>query len=211
MAARIVCAVGVALAGAVAAVLLFRSPAGDRPSARPPVARAALVARRDGAPTAPEGDGRLSPALEQALRLDPASVRTLGVYTAARGGRFEVSYGRRAGGAECLVAVGYGGAGSSCGGLFALGPVAVVETSGGGPALEKRSDLEVVGLARPNVGRVAIVDMQGRTRWPVLNASHTFLLELDAAELHAGAGPAELVAYDASGAEIMRLDLSEPP
>jgi hypothetical protein len=209
MAARIVCAVGVALTGAVAAVVLFRSPAGDRPSARPPVARAALVARRGDAPTPPEGDGRLSPALEEALRLDPASVRTLGVYAAARGGRFEVSYGQRAGGAECLVAVGYGGAGAGCGALYALGPVAVVETSGGGPALEKRSDLEVIGLARPNVARVAVVDLQGRTRWPMLNANHTFLLEFGAAELRAGAGPAELVAYDPAGAEIMRLDLSE--
>jgi hypothetical protein len=211
MAARVVCAVEVALAGAVAAALVFRSPVGDRPSARPPVARAVLVAQTDDAPTSPEGDGRLSPALEQALRLDPASVRTLGVFAAARGGRFEVSYGRRAGGAECLVAVGYGGAGSSCGGLFDLGPVAVVETSGGGPALEKRSDLEVVGYARPNVARVAVVDLQGRTRWPPLNANHTFLLEFGAAELRAGAGPAELVAYDSAGAEIMRLDLSEPP
>ena len=169
------------------------------------------MARRDDTPTPPEGDGRLSPALVQALRLDPSSVRMLGVYPAARGGRFEVSYGRRAAGAECLVAVGYGGAGASCGGLFALGPVAVTETAGGGPELEERTDLEVVGLARPNVARVAVTDLQGRTRWPVLNANHTFLVEFAAAELRAGGGPAELIAYDSSGAEIMRLDLAEPP
>jgi hypothetical protein len=204
-------AVAAVSVGAIAAGHQLRSPPRDRPSARPPVAGAALVARRDDAPTSPEADGRLSPALQQALRLDPASVRTLGVYPAARGGHFQVSYGRRAGGAECLVAVGYGGAGSSCGGLFALGPVAVVETAGGGPAPKERSDLEIVGLARPNVARVAIVDLQGRTHWPVLNANHAFLLELGATELHAGAGPAELVAYDASGSEIMRLDLAEPP
>ena len=203
-------AMAAVLVGVIATGQLLRSSVHDRPSARPPVARAILVARKDDAPTSPEGDGRLSPALEQALRLDPSSVRTLGVYAAARGGRFEVSYGRRAGGAECLVAVGYGGAGAGCGGLFALGPVAIVETAGGGPALKDRSDLEVVGLARPNVARVAIVDLQGRTRWPALNANHTFLLEFGATELRAGAGPAELVAYDASGAEIMRLDLSEP-
>ncbi|HYZ77667.1 MAG TPA: hypothetical protein VE596_09870 [Gaiellaceae bacterium] len=203
-------AVAAVFVGAIAAALLLQSPSRDRPSARPPVVRAALVARRNDARTSPEGDGQLSPALEQALRLDPASVRTLGVYAAARGGRFQVSYGRRPGGVECLVAVGYGGAGSSCGGLFALGPVAILETAGGGPAPRERSDLEVVGLARPNVARVAVVDLQGHTRWPVLNANHAFLLEFDAAEFHAGAGPAELVAYDSSGAEIMRLDLSEP-
>ena len=119
--------------------------------------------------------------------------------------------GRRAGGAECLVAVGYGGAGSSCGGLFARGPVAILEAAGGGPAPEKRSDLEVIGLARPSVARVAVVDTLGRSRWPALNANHAFLVELDAAELRAGVGPAEVVAYGPSGAKIMRLDLAEPP
>jgi hypothetical protein len=172
-----------------------------------PIAGARATPTND-APRPPEG---LSPQLVQALRLDPLSVRTLGVYAAARGGRFEVAYGRRPSGAGCLVAVGYGGAGASCGDLFALGPVAVVETAGGGPALDTRSDLEVVGFARPNVARVAVVDLRGRTRWLALNANHTFLLEFGATELHAGAGPAELVAYDASGAELTRLDLSEPP
>jgi hypothetical protein len=151
------------------------------------------------------GPPLLTPALVEGLRLDPASVRELGAY-----GRVEVAYGRRAGGPECLVAVGGGSAGSACGGLYARGPVAILERSSGGPALEQRSELEVIGLARPNVARVALVDTGGRTRWPALNENHTFMVEFTPAELRTGVGPAELVAYDRAGAELMRLDLTEP-
>jgi hypothetical protein len=152
----------------------------------------------------------MTPALERALRLDPGSVRTLGVYETKRGSRFEVSRGRRDGGQECLIGVGYEGAGHSCGALFAVGPVAVLEAASGGPALEQRSDLEVVGWARPNVARVEVLDSKGRTRRPSLNANNAFVLEFDAADLHAGIGPTFLVAYDAKGVELQRLDLSEP-
>jgi hypothetical protein len=151
------------------------------------------------------GPPSLTPALVQALRLDPASVRPLGTY-----GPVEVAYGRRAGGAECLVAVGDGSAGSACGGLYARGPVAILERSNGGPELEKRSELEVIGLARPNVDQVAVVDTAGRTRWAELNESRTFLIAFTPEELRAGVGPAQLVAYDRAGTELMRLDLAEP-
>jgi hypothetical protein len=147
----------------------------------------------------------LTPTLVQTLRLDPASVRPLGTY-----GHIEVAYGRRAGGAECLVAVGDGSAGSACGGLYARGPVAILERSNGGPELEQRSELEVIGVARPNVARIALVDSSGRTQWPALNENRTFMVEFAPAELRAGVGPAELVAYDRAGAELMRLDLAEP-
>jgi hypothetical protein len=162
----------------------------------------------DAAPT--PGPALLTPALVQALRLDPASVRALGAYGTKSGGRLEVAYGRRAGGAECLVAVGDGSAGSACGGLYARGPVAILERSDGGPALERRSELEVIGLARPNVDRVAVVDTGGRTRWPALNESRAFMVDFAPAELRGGVGPAELVAYDRAGAELMRLDFMEP-
>jgi hypothetical protein len=151
------------------------------------------------------GPPSLTPALVQALRLDPASVRPLGTW-----GHVEVAYGLRAGGAECLVAVGDGSAGSACGGLYARGPVGILERSNGGPELEQRSELDVIGLARPNVARVAIVDTAGRTQWPELNENRTFVVEFAPAELHAGVGPAELVAYDRAGAELMRLELAEP-
>jgi hypothetical protein len=114
------------------------------------------------------------------------------------------------GGAECLVLVADRGDGAGCGGLWARGPVAILEGSSGGPELEKRSDLEVVGLARPDVARIAIVDTAGQTRWPVLNENHTFIVDFTRAELQARVGPAELVAYDRAGAELMRLDLAEP-
>jgi hypothetical protein len=146
----------------------------------------------------------------QALHLDPDSVRTLGAYRTRSGADVEVAYGRRVGGAECLVLVADRGDGAGCGGLWALGPVAILEGSSGGPELEKRSDLEVVGLARPNVARVAIVDTAGQTRWPALNENHAFVVDFTRAELHARVGPAQLVAYDRAGAEIMRLDLGEP-
>jgi hypothetical protein len=147
----------------------------------------------------------LTPALVRSLRLDPASVRSLGTY-----GHVEVAYGRRTGGAECLLAVGDGSAGSACGGLYARGPVAILERSSGGPELERRSELEVIGFARPNVARIALVDSSGRTRWPALNENHTFMVEFAPAELRAGVGPTEVVAYDRAGAELMRLDLAEP-
>ena len=153
----------------------------------------------------PPGLEPLTPALVQALRLDPASVRPLGTY-----GHVEVAYARRTGGAECLVAVGHGSAGAACGGLYARGPVGILERSNGGPELEKRSELEVIGLARPNVARVAIVDTTGQSRWPALNENRTFVVEFEPGELRAGVGPAELVAYDRAGAELMRLDLAEP-
>jgi hypothetical protein len=153
----------------------------------------------------------MSPLLVQALRLDPASVRPLGVFATRSGGRFDVAFARRTTGADCLVTAGYGHTGSGCGGLFARGPVAFLETASGGPALAQRSDLEVAGLARPSVARVAVVDTLGRTRWPALNENRTFMLEFAQAELAAGVGPAELVAYDRTGGELMRVDLSEPP
>jgi hypothetical protein len=165
---------------------------------------------RGGEAASPPDHALLTPALVQALRLDPASVRALGAYGTRSGGRLEVAYGRRAGGAECLVAVGDGSAGSACGGLYARGPVAILERSNGGPALERRSELEVIGLAQPNVARVAVVDTGGETRWPALNESRTFMVEFAPAELRAGVGPAELVAYDQAGAELMRLDLTDP-
>ena len=168
----------------------------------------AHVLRRAETPSLP-GEP-LSPLLVQTLRLDPASVRTLGIYSSRDGGDVDVVYGRRVGGAECLVAVGHGGTGAGCGGLFARGPVAILEGSSGGPKLERRSNLEVVGWARPNVARVAIVDTSGRTREAPLNENNAFVLEFGAAELQAGVGPAELVADDKTGAELMRLDLSEP-
>ena len=69
----------------------------------------------------------------------------------------------------------------------------------------------MIGLARPNVARVALVDTAGRTQWPTLGENRTFMVEFSQAELRAGVGPAELVAYDKAGAELMRLDLTEPP
>jgi hypothetical protein len=174
-----------------------------------PIAGARAV-RGDVGPGPPEDRGPLTPELVKALRLDPTSVRTLGVYDLRGGARVEVVYGRRAEGSECLVAVGGDGTGAGCGGLYAAGPVAILEGSTGGPELEKRSELEVVGLARPSVARVAIVDTAGRTRRPALNENHTFLVEFTQAELRARIGPAELVAYDRAGAELMRLDLAEP-
>jgi hypothetical protein len=172
--------------------------------------RASLVAVRDeGSARAGDG-GRMTPELAQALRLDPASVRTLGVYRTSRGTRFEVSSGHRRDGAECIVAVGYGGAGSSCGGLFASGPVAFLETAGGGPELQKRTDLEIAGLARPDVARVAVVDSRHATRWATLNANHTFMVEFTTADLQAGVGPVELDAYGAAGTQVTtRIDLTE--
>ena len=166
----------------------------------------ARAVRRDDAP----GTRPLAPALVQWLRLDPASVRGLGAYGTKSGARVEISYGRRTSGAECLVAVGAGSTGSACGGLYARGPVGILERSNGGPELEQRSELEVIGLARPNVARVAFVDTAGRERWPALNENGTFMVEFSQAELRAGVGPAELVAYDKAGAELMRLDLTEP-
>jgi hypothetical protein len=172
-----------------------------------PVAAARAI-RADGTPSAPAQ--ALSAATMRALRLDPASVRTLGAYPGRSGGRFDVLYGRRAGGAECLITVGYGSTGAGCGGLFARGPVAILEGATGGPALDRRSDMEVAGWARANVARVAVVDTAGRWRWPGLNENNAFLLEFTQAELQARVGPAELVAFDKSGAEVMRLDLAEP-
>jgi hypothetical protein len=165
----------------------------------------ARTVRGDDAPGTP-----LAPELVQWLRLDPASVRGLGAFGTKSGARVEVSYARRAGGAECLVAVGAGSAGSACGGLYARGPVGILERSSGGPELEQRSELEVIGLARPNVARVALVDTAGRERRPALNENGTFMVEFSQAELRTGIGPAELVAYDKAGAELMRLDLTEP-
>ena len=158
----------------------------------------------------PPAQSPLAPALVQWLRLDPASVRALGAYATMSGARVEVSYGRRIGGTECLVAVGGGSTGSACGGLYARGPVGILERSSGGPQLAQRSELEVIGVARPNVARVALVDTAGRERWPALNENGTFMVEFAQAELRAGVGPAELVAYDRAGVELMRLDLSEP-
>ena len=161
-------------------------------------------------PATPNDPRPLTAALLQWFRLDQTSVRALGVYGTRTGARIELAYGRRAGGVECLVAVGDGSAGSACGGLYARGPVAIVERSSGGPELQKRSELEVIGLARPNVARVALVDTTGRTRWPALSENRTFMVEFARAELQTGVGPAELLAYDRAGAELMRLDLSEP-
>jgi hypothetical protein len=158
----------------------------------------------------PPGHGPLTAPLVQWLHLDPTSVRALGAYGTKSGARVEVAYGRRTGGAECLVAVGGGSAGSACGGLYARGPVGILERSSGGPELEQRSEVEVIGLARPSVARVALVDTVGRTRWPELSENGTFMVEFASAELRAGVGPAELVAYDRADAEVMRLDLSEP-
>ena len=166
----------------------------------------ARTVRGDDAP----GPRPLEPALVQWLRIDPASVRGLGAYGTKSGARVEVSFARRAGGAECLVAVGGGSTGSACGGLYARGPVGILERSNGGPKLEQRSELEVIGLARPNVARVALVDTAGRERRPALNENGTFMVEFSQAELRTGIGPAELVAYDNAGAELMRLDLTEP-
>jgi hypothetical protein len=174
-----------------------------------PHGRAALVAVKEEPSARAHEGGRMTPELAQGLRLDPSSVRTLGVYTTSRGTRFEVSYGRRAGGAECLVAVGYGGAGSTCGGLFAAGPVALLETASGGPEMQQRSDLEIVGLARPDVTRVAVIDSRHATRWAALNANQTFMVEFTSAELRAGVGPLELLAYAANGAQVARVDLTE--
>ena len=174
---------------------------------------AAVVAAVAGASAVRGEDGRrtpsthpLTPALIQWLRLDPASVRALGAYGTKGGARIEVAYGRRAAGPECLVALGDGSAGSACGGLYARGPVVILERGSGGPELEKRSELEVIGLARPNVARVAVVDTTGSTRWPALNENRTFMVEFTQAELQDGVGPAELLAYDRAGAELMRLD-----
>jgi hypothetical protein len=172
------------------------------------VTGARAVGRDDTGPS--PARGLLTPALVQGLRLDPGSVRGLGNYGTKAGARIEVAYARRTSGAECLVAVGGGSAGSACGGLYARGPVAILQRSSGGPELERRSELEVIGLARPIVARVALVDTAGRTRWPALNEDRTFMVELTPEELRAGVGPAELVAYDRAGAELMRLDLTEP-
>jgi hypothetical protein len=168
----------------------------------------ARAVRGDAAP--PGKPEPLAPALVQSLHLDPDSIRSLGAYRTSSGGGVEVVYGRRVGGAECLVLVADRGDGAGCGGLWARGPVAILEGSSGGPELEKRSDLEVVGLARPDVARIAIVDTAGQTRWPVLNENHAFIVDFTRAELQARVGPAELVAYDLAGAEMMHLDLSEP-
>jgi hypothetical protein len=212
MVARRQIVLGCTVAGMLAATAAWAVAAhwhGGSRSGRSPHGRAALVSVRGDAPGRAGDGGRMTPELAQALRLDPASVRTLGVYRTSRGTPFEVSYGRRGDGAECLVAVGYGGAGSSCGGLFASGPVAFLETAGGGPELQKRTDLEIVGLARPDVTRVAVIDSQHATRWAALNANRTFMVEFTTADLQAGVGPVELDAYSAAGTQVARIDLAE--
>lgn len=150
-------------------------------------------------------DGLLSRGAAEHAHLDISSVRSIAHFHMKSGADFGVGQARRVGGQECLIGVSPRTIGGSCGGLFALGPVALAEAGTGGPDLAARTSYALYGLARPNVARLEVHDSLGGTSPISLGPSRAFMFEFAPDELANGIYVREVIAFGRNGEEIGRF------
>jgi hypothetical protein len=190
--------------GGVSAIVATRQSGGTSSDAG---SRSALIALRS-APANPDDellDGLLSRTSAEHAHLDVNSVRSVARFRTKSGSEFRVGQGRRLSGEDCLIGVSPHVIGHSCGGLFALGPVALAEAGSGGPDLAARTSYALYGLARPNVARLELHDSLGGTRPIALGPSRAFVFEFAPDELASGIYVREVVAFGRNGDEIGRF------
>jgi hypothetical protein len=170
-------------------------------------------------------DGRavVDTARERSARLDYVTQR-LGVQRAALrriagvatpSGGAEIWVGPRTDGTKVCMILERPGAGLSagCGGRrdpFIPGHHMVWrEESQGGPAPERMTLLEIIGLARENVSRIVIIDTSGALTPVSVGTEGEFAFAAPSAMLARGDRPAEIVALSRSGVEVDRMQIVE--
>lgn len=153
----------------------------------------------------------------QQLELKPTTVRRIATFALSREREHRVFLGERRDGWACLIDDVMSGttpdgrplrvSGGSCSPrLFAKQPAAIkIGTSlrNGNP----QGEWHVVGVAAPQVGRVAIIDSAG-VEYPVqVNAENAFRFQMSEDRLAAGDRPVRLVLFSRSGEAISEIAL----
>jgi hypothetical protein len=199
------------LAGIVA--FIVAGALADGPASGPAVVPAAsdrlLIARtrEQGAETRRAGD--LPEPVADRLRLRRDSIRQVGVFTGSDG-RYELYVATNRDGEECLVQITPGLFGNGCSpSLLGRKPAAIAEFRSGGPDAARLTAVRVLGITREDVARLEIVSANGSTRGIEVNPQRSFFYEARRADIAEGGAPAALVAYDAAGRPIARLQLRE--
>lgn len=153
----------------------------------------------------------------QQLELKPTTVRRIATFALLREREHRVFLGERRDGWTCLIDDVTSGttpdgrplrvSGGSCSPrLFAKQPAAIkIGTSlrNGNP----QGEWHVVGVAAPQVGRIAVVDSAG-VEYPVqLNADNAFRFQMSEDRLAAGDRPVRLVLFSRSGEGMSEIAL----
>jgi len=138
------------------------------------------------------------------LNLDVASVREAGTFVLENGSTLDVYTGARFDNAErCLITLAGGGAAGACSpNLFAQGPLYIGEA-----VADDR--IRVVGIARPDVARIVLVDAANATHPVNLTEGRAFLWETTGEAIASAGAPRNMKVYDAAGRQIADMPVPQ--
>jgi hypothetical protein len=172
--------------------------------------------RANGSTWSTAASAGLPPGLVRAMNLVPDKVQRLGAFTNAAGRAQSVYVAEQTNGRVCLIESSSGGftpdgrpieqiSGGCDRSLYLGHAFAWRAGSDGGPSAAQMNGYHIIGIAKPEVARLVVVDSAGGQSVVHLRAGGAFLYEASRASLRAGVRPTELVAYGADGAALDRM------
>jgi hypothetical protein len=202
--------------GAAAAALTFgltRTSGGTRSAHPAPVHVSAplrLLGEQAGAPATPT----LPDVAIRGMKLDRASVRSVGVFLGPNGARRDVFTAHTTGGQGCIVESSVSGTtpsgqplhltGGGCSPDVFLGhSVAWVQS---GTAAMK--DIYIYGVAKPNVARIEVVSSDGTISNVRINGNRAFYFQMPKTSLEQGVEPKTIRSFDAQGTQLDAMQVS---
>jgi hypothetical protein len=206
--------------GAAAAALTFgltRTWGGTHsahPSSVHVIAPLRLLGRQAGASVVPT----LPDVAIHGMKLDRASVQSVGTFSGPNGARRNVFRARTTGGEGCIVEDSVTGTtpsgqplhltGGGCSSDVFLGhSIAWVQGGAGGPSAAAKKDLYIYGIAKPNVARVEVVSSDGTTSDVRINGNHAFYFQLPKTSLAQGVEPKTIRSFDVQGTQLDAMQL----
>jgi hypothetical protein len=173
-----------------------------------------LLGQQAGAPATPT----LPDTAISGMKLDRASVRSVGTFTGPNGASRDVFTARTTGGQACIVESSVTGTtpsgeplhltGGGCSPDVFLGhSIAWVQSGAGGPTAAARKDLYIYGIAKPNVARIEVFSSDGTISNVRINGQHAFYFQMPKASLAQGVEPKTIRSFDAQGAQLDSMQL----
>jgi hypothetical protein len=152
------------------------------------------------------------------MKLDRASVRSVGTFSGPSGARRDVFTARRADGQGCIVESSVSGTtpsgqplhltGGGCSPDVFLGhSIAWVQSGAGGPTAAARKDLYIYGIAKANVARIEVVASDGTVSNVRINGNHAFYFQMPKTSLALGVEPRTIRSFDAEGTQLDSMQL----